>query len=49
VGADPLLGTEEDLLIVAWPILEGLLDLQELAALPLRAVEGHRELPAEAG
>ena len=48
VGADALLGAEEDLLVGAGPVLEGLLDLQELAALPLGAVEGDRELAAEA-
>jgi hypothetical protein len=43
-----LLRAEEDLLVRAGAVLEGLLDLQELAPLPLAAVEGDRELPAEA-
>jgi hypothetical protein len=48
VRPDGLLGPEEDLLVGARAVLERLLDLQELAPLPLRAVEGDRELAAEA-
>ena len=48
MGTHPLLGAEEDLLVGARTVLEGLLDLQELAALPLGAVERDGELAAEA-
>ncbi len=44
---DGLLGPEEDLLVGAGAVLERLLDLQELAPLPLAAVEGDGELAAE--